>query len=588
MSIKLILDRRFGPFFWAQFLGVFNDNLLKFAVTLAITYNDVLRGEHSVGLLINLIAAVFILPFFLFSATSGQLADKYDKAKVMQWAKWLEVPIVALTALGFALQSVWLLVFAVFLLGSQSSFFGPAKYAYLPAQMRSTELVMANALVETATFVAILLGTIAAGVLLSQQVVGTIVYVVCAFGMVVALLGVFSSLCIPDAPSVTPDLKINWNFFSASWGNVKQAKSFKLIWPSLLGISWLWFVGATYLTQFPLLTKSVLNASAGVATFLLFVFTVGLGVGAFLCERWSNKRIEMGLVPLGLILMILSEFVLHLLLLNYERPYLPIGLTEFVSGSGSWLLTAAFVSLSAGVGLYSVPLYASIQALAPIELRSRTIAANNILNSFFMVASAGLAIVILTLTQGQVIWVFFTVTLLTLVVLLLWVVTQPFVLLRFLALFKVSKSDVIYSEGMDQFKGQDSALIVFPSLLHEQTMQRLLSLPIPFTVVLSGKMRNSFRSRWLRKHGFVLDLFGLKEYEGQKALLTHIAKAMTERRVVGIDQAMYSLLIQRFELNKLPATLARKEIEMKIFVLVKETFEIDGSSVENWSLTLKG
>lgn len=588
MSIKLIADRRFGPFFWTQFLGAFNDNLLKFAVTLAITYNDALRGDYSVGLLINLIAALFILPFFLFSATSGQLADKYDKAKVMQMAKWLELPIVVLTAVGFAFQSVWLLVFAVFLLGSQSAFFGPAKYAYLPAQMKSNELVMANAMVQTATFVAILLGTIVAGGLLSQAVAGPIIYLVCGIGLTVAGLGIFNSLRIPQTPSQTPELIVNWNVLSASWSNVRQIKSFKLIWPCLLGISWLWFVGATYLTQFPLLTKSVLNASPAVATFLLFLFTVGLGVGAFLCEKWSHKRIEMGLIPLGLIIMIASGLVLHLLLQSYDRPFLPLGLKDFVASTHSWLLIVTFLSLSAGVGLYSVPLYASIQALAPVDLRSRTIAANNILNSFFMVASAGAAIAVLSLTQGNVVWVFFMVTVLSVVVLLLWLFTQPHVLLRFIALFKVNKADVLHGEGSDQLKGQDPALIVFPSLLHEQTMQRLMSLPIPFTVVLSGKMKNSMGSRWLRKNGFVLDLTKLTEYEGQKTLLTHIAQAMTQGKVIAIDRAMYRLLIQRFELNKLPATLAKKNIQMQIFEFVQETTQIEGSSVENWSLTLKG
>lgn len=447
---------------------------------------------------------------------------------------------------------------------------------------------MANALVETATFVAILFGTIAAGSLLSQEVSGPVIYVVCGFGLIVALLGIFSSLKIPATPSVTPDLQINWNVFSTSWRNVKQIKSIKLVWPCLLGISWLWFVGATFLTQFPLLTKSVLHASPAVATFLLFLFTLGLGAGAFLCEKWSNKRIEMGLIPLGLIIMVVSGAVLHLLLTGYQRPSLPVGLEEFLSLTHSWLLIATFLSLSAGVGLYSVPLYASIQALAPVELRSRTIAANNILNSFFMVASAGIAIVVLGLTQGNVIWVFFLVTVLTFVVLLLWLFTQPHVLLRFVALFKVNKEDVLHGEGSDQLKGQDPALIVFPSLLHEQTMQRLVCLPIPFTVVLSGKMKSSIGSRWLLKHGFVLDLSGLKDYEGQKALLTHIAKAMTERRIVAIDRAMYRLLIQRFELNKLPATLAQKEIQMQIFEFIQETTQIDGSSGENWSLTLKG
>ncbi|MDX1668781.1 MAG: MFS transporter, partial [Limnobacter sp.] len=577
--------RRFGPFFWTQFLGAFNDNLLKFAVTLAITYNDSLRGDYSVGLLINLVAALFILPCFLFSATSGQLADKLDKAKVMQLAKWLELPIVLLTALGFALESVWLLVLAVFLLGSQSAFFGPAKYAYLPSQLQASELVAANALVQTATFVAILLGTIVAGSLLSQAVAGPIIAIVCAIGLVVAGLGIFNSLRIPKTPSENSGLKVNWNLFSASWHNVKQVRSLKLVWPSLLGISWLWFVGATYLTQFPLLSKSILNASPGVATFLLFLFTVGLGAGAFLCEAWSRKRIEFGLVPIGLSVMVVSGLALHALLIGHDRPNLPITLVEFLATSHAWLLIVAFLFLSAGVGLYSVPLYASIQAFSPVQIRSRTIAANNILNSFFMVTSAAMAVTVLALSGGNVVWVFFAVTVLSAVVLLIWVVRQPHTLLRCVGLLQRSRTKSIDCNGAHLLKGQDPALIVFPSLLHEQTMQRLMSLPVPFTVVLSGRMHNTFASRWLRNKGFVLDISGLKELEGQKTLLTHIAKAMSKGKVVAIDQAMFNLLTQRFKLNELPATLNKKNICMQMYRMQPDGGVNQGSSVESWCLT---
>lgn len=564
MKFSMIRDNRFGPFFWTQFLGAFNDNLLKFAVTLAVTYNDSLRGDISTGLLINLISALFILPFFIFSATSGQLADKYDKTKVMRWAKWLEPPIVLLTGVGFALNSVWLLTFAVFLLGAQSAFFGPAKYAYLPEHLKSSELVMANAMVETATFMAILLGTIAAGSILSQDTGGLVVYVVCAFGMVVALLGVYS---IHQAPLTEPrqaDLKVNWNLFSETWFNIKAIRQIRSVWPSLLGISWLWFVGATYLTQFPLLSKAVLNASSGVATFLLFTFTVGLGLGAFVCEKLSHKRIEPGLIVWGLVLMVASGIGLHFLLANYVHTGLLQDFTGFIAQPKHWGLVAVFVVISAGIGLYSVPLYTTMQALSPLDSRSRVVAANNIINSFFMVVSAGVAVAILVVSKGQVVWVFSVITVLNIGVLALWVWRQPQTLMRAFLMLVVPAKKAPVLEGAELLSQQGAFLLVFPSLLHEEFEARLASLPLRYSVVLSGTLSGSTWVNWLRKHNFVHEFTKLTETDAQRNLVKKIASEIQAGRSIAIDKAMFNLLTQKFKLSELPGLLKSKGVLMHI------------------------
>lgn len=571
MAIQLIRDNRFGAFFWTQFLGAFNDNLLKFAVTLAVTYNDALRGSFSPGLLINLIAALFILPFVIFSATSGQLADKFDKTKVMRLAKWLEPPIVVITASGFLLNSVELLVLAVFLLGTQSAFFGPAKYAYLPEQLKSSELVMANALVESATFMAILLGTIAAGSLMSQDPGNAVVYVVCGFGFLVALLGVYQSQRMPLTPSHSPDLKVNWNLFTETWRNVRFATSLPKVWPALLGISWLWFVGATYLTQFPLLSKTLLNASPGVATVLLFAFTVGLGIGAFLCEKWSRKRIEMGLVLCGLAVMIVAGVLLHFVLHAYQTSANQQTVFVFFSQFNNLAVLGLFVLISIGVGLYSVPLYATMQAFAPRESRSRVVSANNIINSFFMVVSAGFAIAILLATQGAVMWVFTAVTAINIVVLGLWILKQPYVLLRTQLLFKVPSKHLPRVENLEHLGEPGGNLIVFPTLLHENYLLRMAGLPMEMTVVLSGRLKPSRFVNSMRKHGFVLEFNKLSEMDTQKELIKAIALHIQNGKSIAIDKPMFELLRKQYRLDDMPGVLAKKGVLMNVLEFSEET-----------------
>lgn len=578
MKLSIFRDTRFAPFFWTQFLGAFNDNLLKFAVTLAVTYNDSLRGEWSTGLLINLISGLFILPFFLFSATSGQLADKYDKTKIMRLAKWLEPPIVLLTGLGFALNSVWILVAAVFLLGAQATFFGPAKYAYLPEQLRPSELVMANALVETATFLAILLGTIAAGSILSQDAGQHLVFVVCGLGLVLAFLGVYLIHQAPATESRQPQLHINWNIVTETWTNIRSIRQVDAVWPSLLGISWLWFVGATYLTQFPLLTKTVLNASSGVATFLLFTFTVGLGLGAFVCEKLSRKRIESGLIIWGLLVTVAAGVVLHHELQDYAHPVYVQDFMRFIQHGPHWLLVLAFLGLSAGVGMYSVPLYTAMQSLSPLESRSRVVAANNIVNSLFMVASAGLAIGVLVLSDGHVVWVFTTVTVLNLLVLALWIKKQPQALMRAILMLKVSGRHAPVVEGADLLSRQGAYLIVFPTLLHEEFEQRLAALPLRYSVVLSGHLHKSMWVDWLRKRGFVQEFSKLSETESQRQLIKTIAAEIQAGRSIAIDLPMYTLLAQKFRLTDLPALLASKGAPMHI---IHASEKISGSAGES-------
>ncbi len=297
-QFALLAQRRFAPFFWTQFLGAGNDNLFKFAFTVMITYQ--LQVSWLPPALAGLaIGALFILPFLLFSATSGQLADKFDKARLIRFVKWLEIAIMALAAWGFVRADVGVLLACVFLMGLHSTLFGPVKFAYLPQHLGERELTGGNGMVEMGTFVAILLGSLAGGLLVAVPVVGPQYVAYACIGL--AVLGRLTAQAVPPSPSTDPDLVINWNPVSETWRNLKLAHGNLVVFRSLLGISWMWFFGAAFLAQFPAFAKAVLHGDEQVASLLLVVFSVGIGVGSLLCEVLSRRHVEIGLVPLGAI-----------------------------------------------------------------------------------------------------------------------------------------------------------------------------------------------------------------------------------------------------------------------------------------------
>ena len=247
-QFTLFRTRRFTPMFFTQFLGAFNDNFFKQALLLVLTYSAAAKMGSSVSLLNNLAAMLFILPFFLFSALAGQLADKYEKSRLTVYIKILEIVIMVLAAFGLIFEIYWLLFVALFLLGAQSTFFGPIKYAYLPQAMHKDELVGANALFQTGTSLSILMGMIVAGVFTQLD---NHLYWVSAMALLIAGLGLLSSKFVPHMPAVEPNIKINWNIFSTSMDTVKYLYSLPLLFFIILGNSWFWFYGATFLTQTP-------------------------------------------------------------------------------------------------------------------------------------------------------------------------------------------------------------------------------------------------------------------------------------------------------------------------------------------------
>ena len=386
-QFALLKQRRFAPFFWTQFSGAANDNVFKFAFTVMVTYQLSISWlpPAMAGLVIG---ALFILPFLLFSATSGQLTDKYDKTAMIRFVKNLEIAIMAVAAFGFTTDNVPVLLGCTFLMGVHSTLFGPVKFAYMPQVLTERELTGGNGMVEMGTFVAILLGNITGGLLVAIPETGhRDVAIAC---VVLAVIGRVVAGYIPSAPATDPGLKINWNPITETWNNLKLAHGNLVVFRSLLGISWMWFFGAVFLSQFPSLAKEVLHGNEQVASLLLVVFSIGIGTGSLLCEVLSKRHVEIGLVPLGAIGM--SVFAVDLYFASRGLPASEVmSLGTFIAQPAHWRVMADLALLSLFAGLYSVPMYALIQLRSQPTHRARIIAANNILNALFMIGSSVIA-----------------------------------------------------------------------------------------------------------------------------------------------------------------------------------------------------
>ena len=382
-QFRLFLERRFVAFFGTQMLGAFNDNLYKNALVILVTYQAASWTRMEPALLANVAAGLFIFPFVLFSALAGQMADRFDKAVLIRVIKFVELPIMALAGVGFARGDINLLLAALFLMGVQSAFFGPVKYAILPQVLRETELVGGNALVETGTFLAILAGTLAAGLLAASGDRNAIVAAVLG----AAVLGFVVSLWVPRTGAASPGLRLDWNPFSAAMANVRYARASRSVFLSILGISWFWAYGAVVLAQLPALAKTVLGGNEEVVTALLAVFSIGIGAGSLLCERFSGHKVEIGLVPFGSIGLSLFAIDMYVALSGFA-PGRSLAPLELLASPDGWRVYADLLLIGLFGGFYIVPLYSLVQLRSNPNERSRIISANNIVNALFMVIAA--------------------------------------------------------------------------------------------------------------------------------------------------------------------------------------------------------
>ncbi|WP_282176640.1 MFS transporter [Vibrio nereis] len=452
---SLLGQKRFLPYFITQFFGAFNDNIFKNVLLLFVAFAGVGVLPISSNLFINLAAGLFILPFFLFSASAGVLADKYEKSWFIRKVKIAEIGIMCLGAIGFITESYLILLLLLFLMGTQSAFFGPVKYALLPQQLKQEELVPGNALVETGTFLAILLGTLGAGVIASAE---NAKYLAAGSVVLFALLGYISSRSIPEAPASAPDLTFRWRPIQQTKQTIAIAKADRTTFQALMAISWFWFLGAAYLTQFPNFTKIYLNGSESAVSFLLALFSIGIAVGSLACDKLSNHRIEIGIVPLGS----LGITIFGWLMASSVPSSLPEFETfaDFVAHQPLWPVFVYLLLLGASGGIFIVPLYALMQQRAKVTERAQVIAALNIYNSLFMVGSAVLGIVCLTVIKMSIPQLFMLLAAMNLIVAIYLFLQRPIFVVRFLVWVLTHTMYRVTHKNLHHLPKKSGALIV--------------------------------------------------------------------------------------------------------------------------------
>ena len=505
-QFALLGQRRFGPFFWVQFLGAGNDNLFKFAFTVLVTYQLQVSWlpPAMAGLVIG---ALFILPFLIFSATSGQLADKYPKEVLIRFVKNLEIAIMVLAGWGFVAQNVVLLLACVALMGLHSTLFGPVKFAYLPQHLTERELTGGNGMVEMGTFVAILLGQVAGGLLIAIPEHGGQYVAAGCFG--VAVLGRLVAQAVPLSPATDPGLKINWNPFSETWRNLKLAHGNVVVFRSLLGISWMWFFGAVFLSMFPAFARDVLHGNEQVASLLLVVFSIGIGTGALLCEVLSKRHVEIGLVPLGAIGM--SVFAIDLYFASRGlAPSAGYTLGGFVAQPAHWRVMADLGALSLFAGIYSVPMYALIQMRCQPTHRARIIAANNILNALFMIVSS-VGVGLLLKAGFSIPEVFLVVGLLNAVVAGYIFLLVPEYLLRFIAFMLTRLIYRFKVRGDEHIPATGAAILVCNHVSFIDAVVLMAASPRPIRFIMDHRIFATPVLGWLFKLGKAIPIAPQKD-----------------------------------------------------------------------------
>lgn len=382
-NLNFAVSRRFAPLFGTQFLGAFNDNLFKTALFVSISFYGL--GDNAwlpPSQMLNLGALLFILPYFLFSSISGGLSTKFDKAKLANIIKILEILIMLAAAYGFLIQSAPLLLACLFLMGAQSTLFGPLKYAVLPDYLNSKELIMGNSLIESGTFLAILFGQI-----LGTFVAGLNHYVVAVLVVLTALMGFITSAFMPSVAAKQPDVRIDPNIARSTWSLLKATSAQRELYTAIIGISWFWLIGAVYTTQLPTFTKIHLGGNDNVFNLMLALFSIGIAAGSLLCAKLSHERLRLGLVALGTLGLTLSGVLL--VWLTYGTRYVELnGVWHFLSQPRSFPIMACMITIGFFGGFFSVPLYTWLQTASSDNFRAHAVAANNIVNGLFMVGAA--------------------------------------------------------------------------------------------------------------------------------------------------------------------------------------------------------
>jgi len=528
---QLLRTRRFLPFFVTQFLGALNDNLFKNAMVLLLTFQVAQASSLSSGVLVNLAGGVFILPFFLFSATAGQLADKFERSCIMRLVKLFEIAIAAVGGVAFVGKDVRLLFTTLFMLGTHSTVFGPVKYAILPQHLRETELVGGNALVETGTFVAILLGTLVAGVLMARREGAELL--VPLLIVLVALAGYVASDAIPRAEAPVPQLKVNWNPVSETWRTIGATRGNRAVFNSILGISWYWFLGALMLSQFPGFAKDHLGGSESVVTLMLTVFAFGVGLGSLLCERLSGRKVEIGLVPFGSIGMTL--FVLDLFFASPAiGTHVHTNAWDLLTRPSSWRMLADLALIGTFGGFYIVPLYALVQVRSDPAQRSRIIAANNILNAMFIVLAAGFGAGLLA-SGASIPQLFLAAALLNAAVAVYIYMLVPEFLMRFLAWMLIHSAYRLRKIGLDNIPESGPAVLACNHVSFVDAVVVLAACPRPVRFLMDHQIFRIPVLSFVFRTARAIPIAPAKEDPAMlEAAYTEVERALAAGDLVGI------------------------------------------------------
>jgi 1-acyl-sn-glycerol-3-phosphate acyltransferase len=586
-QFALLTQRRFGPFFWTQFLGAFNDNLFKTALLVVLTYDALAWTTLPAALLNNLIPGLFILPYVVFSATAGQIADKVEKGRLARFVKLLEIGIMGIAAIGWLTHNLWLLVAAVAGMGVHSTLFGPVKYAYLPQHLKPEELVGGNGVIEMGTFVGILLGEVMGAILAGRGAAG--VHFV-AFGtLAVAVLGLATSWRIPVSPAPAPALKISANVVAESVRNLAFSKKNRTVFLSMLGNSWFWFYGALVLSQFPLYAKDYLHGDHSVFVLLLTIFSLGIGAGSLLCEKLSGRKVEIGLVPFGAIGLSLFGIDLYFASLGYTNTA-PVDFMGVLAQHGTLRILADILLLGVFGGFFIVPLFALIQTRCDPAHVSRTIAGMNILNALFMVASAGVAVFLIK--RGfSIPEMFLTTALLNAVVAIYIFSLVPEFLMRFLAWLLIHTIHRVSTVDVERIPEEGAAVLVCNHVSYVDAIVILAASPRPIRFVMDHRIFKTPLLGFMFRTGKAIPIAPAQEnpWLMEKAFVD-IAQALHEGELVCIFPE--GKLTRTGEMNEFRGGIAKivarshvPVIPMALRGLWGSVFSRDPSNVFERSLT---
>jgi len=502
----LLGKRRFAPFFWTQALGAFNDNAFRNALLVLVAFQMGL-DDHTVSLYTNLAPALFIIPFFLFSATAGQLAEKYEKSRIIRYVKLFEIGAMVLAAIGFYMHHTSLLLIVLFLMGMHSTVFGPIKYAILPQALRPAELVGGNGLIETGTQLAILIGMIAGSTLM--KIAGVGILLASALTISVAVTGYFASRAIPSAPATAPELKFNWNPFSETARVLGITRQDRAVFNAVLGISWFWFFGTVLVAQLPNYTKLNLGGDSSLYILVLTLFSIGTGIGSLLCERMSGRRVEVGLVPLGAFG--LTAFGIDLFLARPgAAPTHGLNWLAFLQAPGSWRIALDLTLIGMFAGFYVVPLFAFIQSRTPRDRLSRVIAGNNIVNALLICCAAGFGLGLGALGLGAPQIFLATAVLNALVALYIFTLVPEFVM-RFITWVLVNTLYRVRVDGAQNIPEDGPVLLVCNHVSFMDPLLLMANLRRPVRFVMYHKIFNTPLLSFVFRTAKAIPIAGYKE-----------------------------------------------------------------------------